>query len=113
MSLGTILRDEFAKVKRDETLARLVEEQVPCGPILDPDEMIENEQIVANGMLTEWEHPTAGTIRQPRQPAHFSGTPVEFRAWCPLPGQDTDAILRELGRTPDEIAALRACEVVA
>jgi crotonobetainyl-CoA:carnitine CoA-transferase CaiB-like acyl-CoA transferase len=113
VSLGTVLRDEFAKVKRDEILARLVEHEVPCGPILDPDEMLENEQIVANGMLTEWEHPTAGTIRQPRWPAHFSGTPVEFRAECPLPGQDTEAILLELGRTPDEIAALRACECIA
>jgi crotonobetainyl-CoA:carnitine CoA-transferase CaiB-like acyl-CoA transferase len=38
---------------------------------------------------------------------------VEFRAECPLPGQDTEAILLELGRTPDEIAALRACECIA
>jgi crotonobetainyl-CoA:carnitine CoA-transferase CaiB-like acyl-CoA transferase len=113
LSLGTILRDEFAKVKRDEILALLVEHEVPCGPILEPDEMLENEQIVHNGMLVEWEHPTAGTIRQPRPPAHFSETPLEFRAECPLPGQDTDAVLLELGRTPDEIAALRAANVVA
>jgi crotonobetainyl-CoA:carnitine CoA-transferase CaiB-like acyl-CoA transferase len=113
MALGAILRDEFAKVNRDAILARLVEHEVPCGPILDADEVLENEQIVANDVLTEWEHPTAGRIRQPRQPIHFSGTPVDFRQECPLPGQDTDAILLELGRAPEEIAALRAAEIVA
>ena len=113
VALGTILRDEFAKVNRDDILARLVEHEVPCGPILDADEMFENEQIVANDVLTEWDHPAGGRIRQPRQPAHFSGTPVEFRTGCPMPGQDTDAILRELGRTPEEIADLYAAEIVA
>jgi crotonobetainyl-CoA:carnitine CoA-transferase CaiB-like acyl-CoA transferase len=113
VALGTILRDEFAKQKRDEILARLVEHEVPCGPILDAEEMLENEQIVANDVITEWDHPTGGRVRQPRQPFHFSETPVEFRTGCPLPGEDTDAILQELGRTPEEIERLRAAEVVA
>jgi crotonobetainyl-CoA:carnitine CoA-transferase CaiB-like acyl-CoA transferase len=113
VSLGAILRDEFAKVKRDEILARLVEHEVPCGPILEPEEVIENEQIVFNGTIVEWEHETAGRVRQPRQPVHFSKTPVDFRRDCPTPGRDTEAILVGIGRTPDEIAALRAAEVVA
>jgi crotonobetainyl-CoA:carnitine CoA-transferase CaiB-like acyl-CoA transferase len=112
MSLGTILRDEFAKVKRDDIMARLVEEQVPCGPILDADEMLANEQIVSNEVFVEWEHPVGGTVRSPRPPAHFSRTPLEFRAACPVPGQHTDAVLAELGWTPEKIAALRASEVV-
>jgi crotonobetainyl-CoA:carnitine CoA-transferase CaiB-like acyl-CoA transferase len=111
--LGEILRDTFAKFPRDEILARLIEQDVPCGPILEPDEVVENEQIVHNGSLVEWEHPTAGRVRQPRQPTHFDGTPTEFRADCPLPGQHTDEILTALGRTPERIAALRAEGVVA
>jgi crotonobetainyl-CoA:carnitine CoA-transferase CaiB-like acyl-CoA transferase len=113
VALGAILRDEFAKVKRDDILARLVEHEVPCGPILEPEEVLENEQIVHNGTIVEWEHETAGRVRQPRQPVHFSKTPVDFRRDCPTPGRDTDAILLALGRTPDEIAALRAAEVIA
>jgi crotonobetainyl-CoA:carnitine CoA-transferase CaiB-like acyl-CoA transferase len=113
VSLGMILRDEFAKVQRDDILARLVEHEVPCGPILEPDEVLENEQIVFNGTIVEWEHETAGRVRQPRQPIHFSKTPVDFRRDCPTPGRDTDSILLDLGRTPEEIAALRAAEVIA
>jgi crotonobetainyl-CoA:carnitine CoA-transferase CaiB-like acyl-CoA transferase len=113
VALGTILRDEFAKVNRDDILARLVEHEVPCGPILEPEEVLENEQIVANDIIVEWDHPTAGRVRQPRQPIHFSKTPVDFRRECPVPGGDTEAILLDLGRTPEEIAALRAAEVVA
>jgi crotonobetainyl-CoA:carnitine CoA-transferase CaiB-like acyl-CoA transferase len=113
LSLGRILADEFAKVKRDDILARLVEEQVPCGPILDADEMLENEQLIHNEVLVEWEHPVGGKVRSPRMPAHFSGTPLEFRTGCAMPGEDTDAILLELGHTPEEIAALRAADVIA
>jgi crotonobetainyl-CoA:carnitine CoA-transferase CaiB-like acyl-CoA transferase len=113
VSLGAILRDEFAKWKRDEILARLVEHEVPCGPILEPEEVFENEQIVHNGTIVEWEHETAGRVRQPRQPIHFSKTPVDFRRDCPTPGRDTESILLSLGRTLEDIAALRAAEVIA
>src|SRR4030095_199719 len=113
VALGAILRDEFAKWKRDEILARLVKHEVPCGPILEPEEVFENEQIVHNGTIVEWEHETAGRVRQPRQPVHFSKTPVDFRRDCPSPGRDTEATPPGLGRTPGEIGALRAAEVIA
>jgi crotonobetainyl-CoA:carnitine CoA-transferase CaiB-like acyl-CoA transferase len=106
-ALGRIIVDEFAKVRRDDVLARLTENDVPCGPILEPTEVPDNEQIIANEALVEWKHPEAGRIRQPRSPAHFSGTPTEFKTGCAQIGQHTDEILVELGMTADGIAALR------
>jgi crotonobetainyl-CoA:carnitine CoA-transferase CaiB-like acyl-CoA transferase len=112
-ALGRIIVDEFAKVRRDDILARLTENDVPCGPILEPSEVPENEQIRANGSLVEWEHPEAGWLRQPRSPLHFSVTPAEFKSGCAQVGQHTDQILNELGRTPAQIAALRVSGEVA
>ena len=99
--------------KRDEILARLVEHEVPCGPILEPDEVLENEQIVANDMIVEWEHPTAGPVRQPRQPIHFSKTPGRVPASVPdAPVRTPTPSCSSSAARPDEIAALRAAEVI-
>ena len=111
-ALGRIIVDEFAKVRRDDVLARLTEHDVPCGPILEPDEVPANEQIRASGSLVEWEHPEAGRVRQPRSPMHFSVTPAEFKTGCAQVGQHTEEVLRELGRSPDQIAALRTSGVI-
>jgi crotonobetainyl-CoA:carnitine CoA-transferase CaiB-like acyl-CoA transferase len=112
-ALGAIIVDEFAKSRRDEVLAGLIENDVPCGPILEPTEVPDNEQIVANESLVEWEHPEAGLIRQPRSPLHFSLTPTEFKTGCAQVGQHTDEVLLELGRTTENIAALRKSGAVA
>ena len=112
-ALGRIIVDEFAKVRRDHVLARLTENDVPCGPILEPTEVPDNEQIIANDSLVEWEHPEAGRIRQPRSPAHFSCTPTEFKTGCAQIGQHTDEILQELGMTANGIAALRKSGTIA
>lgn len=112
-ALGRIIVDEFAKFNRDVILTRLVEHDVPSGPILEPTEVPENEQIRANGSLVEWEHPEAGLVRQPRSPLHFSATPTEFKTGCAQVGQHTEEIMRELGRSPDEITALRSSGVIA
>jgi crotonobetainyl-CoA:carnitine CoA-transferase CaiB-like acyl-CoA transferase len=112
-ALGAIIVDEFSKFRRDDVLARLVENDVPCGPILEPDEVPGNEQIVHNESLVEWEHPEAGLLRQPRSPLHFSRTPTEFKTGCAQVGQHTDEVLIELGRTADEIAALRSAGQIA
>ena len=41
-------------------------------------------------------------------PAKYAATPSSLRRHAPLLGEQTDEILAELGRTPGEIAALRA-----
>jgi crotonobetainyl-CoA:carnitine CoA-transferase CaiB-like acyl-CoA transferase len=60
-----------------------------------------------------WEHPEAGTVRQARPGARFSETPVEMRLRASAKGQDTDDLLRGIGRTDAEIEALRSGGVVA
>jgi crotonobetainyl-CoA:carnitine CoA-transferase CaiB-like acyl-CoA transferase len=75
--------------------------------------MIRNEQVVANGIVVETEHPVAGRLRQARPAARFSATPATIRHGGPALGEHTDAILTELGYTRDDIAVLQAKELTA
>lgn len=106
-ALGVLLAEAFLAMTVEEALTALAENSVPGGPILDADQAIADPQLVHNQTLKIWEHPTAGHIQQPRPAARFSETPAQFKEFASSRGQDTDAILAELGATPDQIQALR------
>jgi crotonobetainyl-CoA:carnitine CoA-transferase CaiB-like acyl-CoA transferase len=57
-------------------------------------------------------HAAGGTAPQVANPIRFSATPIDYRRAPPLLGQDTEAVLKELGRNEAEVAALRAAGVV-
>jgi crotonobetainyl-CoA:carnitine CoA-transferase CaiB-like acyl-CoA transferase len=48
------------------------------------------------------------TTKLPATPVDFGGTPWQARAMAPANGQHTDEVLAELGRSPAQIAELRA-----
>ncbi len=106
-ALGVLLAEAFAEIPSAEVLERLIEADVPCGPILDADEVLVDPQIVHNGSLAEWDHPLAGRVRQPVPAARFSSTPAAVAASGSLRGEDNEEILTALGRTAEQIAALR------
>ncbi len=97
---------------RPLTTAHLLEvleaHDVPCSPVLSRRDMIRHPQIVANGIIEEREHTVAGRIRQTRQPARFSVTPVDRRDDAPRYGEHTREILKEVGLTMTDIDRLIA-----
>ncbi len=82
-----------SEMKRDELLARLEEEGVPCAPVLTRSEMRVHPQVAANQTVIEYEHPVAGRLRQARNPAVFHGTPTGKVTPAPALGEHTDEIL--------------------
>ncbi len=85
---------------------------VPCGPINDLAGVFADPQVMHRGLKVEMQHAAGGNAPQVGNPIRFSATPIDYRLAPPLLGQDTEAVLRELGRSADEIAALRAAGVV-
>jgi len=88
-------------------LADLEAAKVPCGPINDLAEVFADPQVRERAMTVEMPHPLAGTVRMVASPIKLSATPVRYRRAPPLLGEDTDAVLAELGLDAAAIAGLR------
>ncbi|MDQ6771509.1 MAG: CoA transferase [Candidatus Dormibacteraeota bacterium] len=92
-----------------EALARA---GVPCSPIQDYAQVFADEALTARGFLWDGVHPTLGSVRQLGSPMRFSATPTRRERAGPLLGEDSDAVLRELGYDDSAISGLRARGVV-
>jgi len=103
----------FFQLTVDEALKLLREHDVPAAPVLGFDELHTFEQTVHNETFHEWEHRTAGKLRQPRAAARFSDTQLDHRWWVPELGENTDDVLAELGKSPEVISKMRAAGTVA
>lgn len=79
---------------------------VPCAPILRRRDVANHPQVIANGTVAEYPHPQAGTLRQARPAARFSGTPHSISRGAPALGEYTAEVLSGLGYEEDQITAL-------
>jgi crotonobetainyl-CoA:carnitine CoA-transferase CaiB-like acyl-CoA transferase len=93
-------------------IALLENAAVPCGPINDLADVFADPQVLHRGLKVEMPHAAGGSAPQVANPIRFSATPIDYRRAPPLLGQDTEAVLRELGHSADEIAALRTAGVI-
>jgi len=111
-TLGVLLAEAFAALTVEQALEALIANDVPAGPILTAEEAIDDPQLQHNETLQVWQHPQAGSVRQPRPAARFEKTPASIAATASLRGADNEAILSELGRSADDIAALRESGII-
>ena len=87
-------------------LQKLESEDVPCAPVLTRSEVIQHPQTIANETVLEWDHPTAGRLRQAQPAPRFSQTPTDFRLPAPALGADSHQILGHIGLSDTEIETL-------
>ncbi len=85
---------------------------VPAGPIYTVPEAVADPQAQARGMVQEIEHPQAGRVKTLGNPVKLEKSPVTVRKAAPALGEDTDAVLREIGYGPADVAELRRKGVV-
>ena len=95
-----------------EWMAVLEQHGVPCAPALTRNAVIDHPQVVASGIVVESDHPAAGRLRQARNAARFEGSPAADRAGAPQLGEHSSAILRDIGLSGAEIAALHEAGTV-
>ncbi len=107
-----LLRQTTVMRSTAEWITALENAAVPCGPINDLAGVFADPQVIHRGLRRDLPHAAGGTAPQVGNPIHFSATPVEYRRAPPVLGQDTDAVLRELGRDDAAIAVLRDAGIV-
>ena len=102
----------FTELTTAEALDALDAHDVPASHVRDMAELFDDPQIEAREMVATVEHPTAGPMRVPASPMHFSRTPTTVRRHPPALGEHTEAVLREYGYGGAELAELKKRDVI-
>jgi crotonobetainyl-CoA:carnitine CoA-transferase CaiB-like acyl-CoA transferase len=85
---------------------------VPCAPILRRGEIIHNEQVIARGLIAEFDQPTVGRVRQPKPAARFERNEAVIGGAAPRVGEHSRDVLRDLGYADAAIDKMIADKVV-
>jgi len=94
-------------------LARLAEARIPAAPVNNIAQALHDPQVQARNMYPEVRTPLGGVTHIPGNPIKLSETHEERFEPPPLVGQHNAQIFGGLlGKTPEEIAALRAAGAI-
>jgi formyl-CoA transferase len=96
-----------------EVLAVLGEARVPAGKVYTAQDIFEDPHYRARDMILTQQTRDGDELEVPGIVPKLMGTPGAVRSAAPRLGEDTDAVLREIGLTEQQIAALRERKVVA
>jgi len=96
-----------AQMSVSEVLKALDDAAVPAGRIYTVADIAADLHYQARGMLAKVQMDDGSDILVPGIVPKLSRTPGNHRRNAPLLGQDTDAVLREVGLTPTQIQALK------
>ena len=96
-----------------EVLEAMEEARLPAGPVLSPQQVLDDPHIAAKGLFQPVEYPGLD-IPAPlmKTPVELSETPGEIRTRPPTLGEHTDQLMEELGYSAEEISDLREKRVV-
>jgi crotonobetainyl-CoA:carnitine CoA-transferase CaiB-like acyl-CoA transferase len=96
----------------EQWMARL-RGKVPVAPVYDVRQALENAFVAEQQLVLDFEHPEHGKIRGVASPVRLDHSDVRPRRAAPRLGEDTDALLEELGYSSTAIGALREQAAVA
>ena len=112
------LKEVFAAVEewtvtktKFEAMAMLNEHDIPCGPILSMEELMNEPSLRSTGTIVEVDHPKRGKYLTVGNPIKLSDSPTDVTR-SPLLGEHTDEVLAELGYATADLAALRSNKVI-
>ncbi len=98
---------------REEAMAQLERARIPCGPVCELDEALNDPQVRARRLFVETPLPGNSQLGPVAAPAvRLSQSPGDVRRRAPLLGEHTDEVLRELEFTADEIKTFRSDGVI-
>ena len=112
-ALNDILEPIFRSRPKRHWIDVLGHNGVPCGPVNELDEVFEEPQVKARGMVIRMQHPQRSDMPLLANPIKFSDTPIQYRMQPPSLGQHTEQVLKNvLGYDAQALAALRNNNVI-
>jgi len=100
------------KLPGDEILRKLEEAGVPCAPVLEIPELLENPQVKARQVFFDMEYPGLGRVKLSHIPARASGLDPVENVRAPELGEHSREILLEAGYSISEIDSFAAKRVI-
>ena len=105
------LREYIAAIALDydiATLERMMDEaNIPFSPVRTPSDLFDDPQMNAHGRMLPVRMPKGNVAKLPTTPICFDDEAPGLRRQPPAAGEHTDEVLRALGYTQEQIAALR------
>jgi formyl-CoA transferase len=85
---------------------------VPCGPIYKMDQVFTDAQVQHLGMAVKLAKPEGGDVQLVGPAMKLSRTPARMQRTLGAAGEHNDEVLRAVGYSAEEIAALREGKVI-
>jgi len=105
--IDTMIEAWTEKRTKHEAMKILAGAGVPCGAVLDSNEVLADEHLRQRGFIVELEHPTRGKFPMPGNPVRLSDSPTEL-VRAPLLGEHNAEIYgKALGLSESDLAALK------
>ena len=106
-ALWRLLNEFAAGFTKSELMAIFNEIDVPCGPIMSTDDLVNDEHVKLREMVVELDHPQRGKWLNIGMPIKLSDSNVKIER-SPLLGEHTDEVLFSvLGYDPAQVSALK------
>ena len=110
--IDNAISDFTAQRSVADVLAALDAASVPAGRIYTIADIAQDEHYLARGMIERMTLPDGSTLAVPGIVPKLSRTPGSRRRNAPELGQDTDAVLRGMGLSDEQIASLKSRGIV-
>ncbi|MBF0279937.1 MAG: CoA transferase [SAR324 cluster bacterium] len=107
------IQEIFKRKTAEHWLEALREKRIPCAPVNNFEQALNDPQIRHRNMVVEVNHPQTGSVQMPGNPVKMSDTYEDSFSPPPLLGEHTDEVmLNRLGISKERLAELKASGIV-
>jgi CoA:oxalate CoA-transferase len=112
--INAIVGEWVARQEVDQVLSLLGPDgaDVPCARVASPEELVDDEQLLAREMIERHPHPRIDEVLFHGNPIKLSGTSPREIALAPELGADNASIFAEAGLSSEDLERLRGSGVI-